>query len=1100
MSKSLTVALQHTFPSDVRQRGVGYYNRNAVQIEHADTTSVLASVAGSRQYAVSIQWPGSYVDVQCDCPYFEDHGYCKHVWATAMAYEARGIVPERLDGKATFDPNDPGSSEELESWMEQLHDGKTTPGSATRPPVAPESRWKRQLSALTGSSHMPPHLYLPAKASSVPQLHYFIEPGNMKAQRNGLVISVYDRKQRKNGAWSELRPHSLERERITTLIDPADIQIAAILLGASSSSGYYSYYSGTHKYEVERATLSLLLPMLCATGRCHVGGDAISEPQESLRMDGLEPWEFRLEISLDEKGTNYILAGALHRQGHRVSLDVPILLVQGGWIVWEDCISRLVDHDAFSWIMLLLQEKDIRVPSQQVDELMRSLVGAGTLPPLDLPTEQQYRQVRTTPQPGLRIRKPDRHFDSDLLVADVHFTYDGVRIEGASYGCGVYRPESHQLLLRDLPAEEAALQKLLSLGLQEDRYGDGAHLRLAPSRLPRIVATLVTEGWNVTADGSVYRRAGNFEVAVSSGIDWFDLHGAADFGGVKASLPQLLASLRKGESIVRLDDGSLGILPEEWLKKFGLLAQVGSVQGDGLRFKPTQAGFLDALLAAQPEATCDATFTRVREELRRFERIEPLSSPPGFTGELRPYQRDGLGWLHFLQRFGFGGCLADDMGLGKTVQVLALLESRRQLRAGPSTNGDRPRPSLVVVPRSLIFNWRQEAARFTPSLRVLDHTGTGRTRGRPDHFEEYDLILTTYGTMRRDAAHLKDWLFDYVIFDESQAIKNASSASAKAARLLSARHRLCLSGTPIENHLGELWSQFEVLNPGMLGASPALAVGVGGKGGPDEPTRQFLARVLRPFILRRTKSQVAKDLPEKTEQTLYCELDAAQRKQYDDLRDHYRQSLLTRITKEGMNKSKIQILEALLRLRQAAIHPGLIDKALTGESSAKLEALLPLLKDVQEGGHKALVFSQFTSMLSIVRSRLDDEQVVYEYLDGQTKDRQARVERFQTDPECGLFLISLKAGGLGLNLTAAEYVFLLDPWWNPAVEAQAIDRAHRIGQENRVFAYRLIAKDTVEDRILELQQSKRSLAEAIINADNSLIRNLSRQDLELLLG
>jgi SNF2 family DNA or RNA helicase len=257
---------------------------------------------------------------------------------------------------------------------------------------------------------------------------------------------------------------------------------------------------------------------------------------------------------------------------------------------------------------------------------------------------------------------------------------------------------------------------------------------------------------------------------------------------------------------------------------------------------------------------------------------------------------------------------------------------------------------------------------------------------------------------------------------------------------------------------------------------------------------------LRPFILRRTKDQVARDLPEKLEQTLYCELEPEQRRLYDQLRDHYRQSLLPRIEREGLNKSKIQVLEALLRLRQAAIHPGLIDKARLPHPSAKLELLLPQLSQVIEEGHKALVFSQFTSMLAIVRDRLEREAIPYEYLDGRTRDRGSRVQRFQNDPNTKLFLVSLKAGGLGLNLTAAEYVFLLDPWWNPAVEAQAIDRTHRIGQTRRVFAYRLIARDTVEEKILQLQQQKRRLADAIINADNSLIRNLTRDDLALLLS
>jgi SNF2 family DNA or RNA helicase len=265
-------------------------------------------------------------------------------------------------------------------------------------------------------------------------------------------------------------------------------------------------------------------------------------------------------------------------------------------------------------------------------------------------------------------------------------------------------------------------------------------------------------------------------------------------------------------------------------------------------------------------------------------------------------------------------------------------------------------------------------------------------------------------------------------------------------------------------------------------------------------TRGLLARALTPFVLRRTKEQVARDLPAKLEETLHCELDADQRARYDELREHYRHALLSRVSRDGIGRSAIHILEALLRLRQAACHPGLIDRSRVEDGSAKLDVLLARLAEVVDQGHKALVFSQFTSFLAIVRARLDRDRVCYEYLDGQTRNRAARVAHFQDAPDCPLFLVSLKAGGLGLNLTAADYVFLLDPWWNPAVEAQAIDRTHRIGQTRPVFAYRLIARDTVEERILELQQTKRDLADAVITADNSLIRTLSRDDLELLLS
>jgi SNF2 family DNA or RNA helicase len=354
--------------------------------------------------------------------------------------------------------------------------------------------------------------------------------------------------------------------------------------------------------------------------------------------------------------------------------------------------------------------------------------------------------------------------------------------------------------------------------------------------------------------------------------------------------------------------------------------------------------------------------------------------------------------------------------------------------------------------------------------------------------------------MLRDITQLSEIEFDYVVLDEAQAIKNASTASAKAVRLLRSSHRLALSGTPVENHLGELWSLFEFLNPGMLGEAKVLKMAGGLARNPSEEARSMLAHALRPFILRRTKRQVARELPEKTEQTIFCELDASQRKQYDELRRHYRDSLLQRVKQQGLGRSKMHVLEALLRLRQAACHPGLLDPKRGAESSAKLDTLMAQLDEVRQEGHKALVFSQFTSLLAIVRRRLDADNIRYEYLDGATRDRQTCVENFQNDDGCWLFLISLKAGGLGLNLTAAEYVFLLDPWWNPAVEAQAVDRAHRIGQTRPVFAYRLIARDTVEEKVLELQKSKRDLADAILGEDNSLIRDLKREDLELLLS
>jgi len=356
---------------------------------------------------------------------------------------------------------------------------------------------------------------------------------------------------------------------------------------------------------------------------------------------------------------------------------------------------------------------------------------------------------------------------------------------------------------------------------------------------------------------------------------------------------------------------------------------------------------LDAMLATQPQAACDATFTHLREELRRFQGVEAAEQPAGFVGQLREYQREGLGWMHFLRRFRFGGCLADDMGVGKTAQVLALLETRRELRV----QGELAGPWLVVVPKSLIFNWKQEAALFTPQLRILDYTGLSRN---DTDLAAYDLVLTTYGTLRRDALRLQQVAFDYVVLDESQAVKNANTESAKAVRLLHGTNRLALSGTPIENHLGELWSLFEFLNPGMLGASSVMQLAGGALRNPDEDTRKLLARALRPFLLRRTKEQVARELPAKHEQTIYCEMEPGQHKLYAELRQHYRDSLLRRIQNEGLERSTILVLEALLRLRQAACHPGLLDPKHLELSSAKLDVLLEQLRVVLDERSRGL--------------------------------------------------------------------------------------------------------------------------------------------------
>jgi superfamily II DNA or RNA helicase len=918
------------------------------------------------------------------------------------------------------------------------------------------------------------------------QVVYIIDiPASLEARTLVVRLSCRDRKV--TGEWAGPKTRGITFPGIEQLPDPADQQIVALLAGAKE---FYPTYEP--RFEVPERLQALVVRLIGQSDRALIRDDGGDEKMRPLAWDDGPPWQFWLEARADNAAQQYLFVGSLRRGEERRPLSSVLLASGGGVVLLGDRAALLDDQGAGHWIAPLRQQGVMRVPMAQIDPFLGEVLRLERLPRMELPDELRIQSVNVTPRPQLRVHSPTGSGQADRLPAELSFEYSGVVVPWAEPRSMIFQAEGRRLVMRDRRFETAAIDRLLGLGA---RRGDGsqADFQLHQRNFGRIIRELVTENWSVEADGRLYRGVRDMSLSVSSGIDWFELRGDVEFEGGRARLPDLLMAIRRGENTVRLNDGSYGMLPDSWLKKYGLLASLGDRDGDFIRFSQSQIGLLDALLAIHGQATCDEAFERARQALHNFDGIAPVDAAPTFVGTLRPYQREGLGWFEFLERFGFGGCLADDMGLGKTIQVLALLDARRARREAAAG------PSLIVVPKSLVFNWHQEAARFTPGLRLLDHTGMDRVRGT-DHLSDYDAIITTYGTLRRDVEFLKDAEFEYVILDEAQAIKNPGSESAKALRLVRGKHRLTLSGTPVQNHLGDLWSLFEFLNPGMLGSASVFTGSGSTLRNPDPETRGMLSRALRPFILRRTKEQVASDLPEKLEQTIYCELEGEQRQLYDELRIYYRQSLLEQIDRFGMGKSKMQVLEALLRLRQAALHPGLIDKARCAETSAKLEMLLPQLDEVIDEGHKALVFSQFTSMLAIVRDRLDRQNITYEYLDGKTRDREERVMRFQNDPDCKLFLVSLKAGGLGLNLTAADYVFLLDPWWNPAIEQQAIDRAHRIGQTRRVYACRLIAKDTVEEKVLALQQTKRDLADAIITSDNSVMRTLGREDLDLLLS
>jgi SNF2 family DNA or RNA helicase len=580
----------------------------------------------------------------------------------------------------------------------------------------------------------------------------------------------------------------------------------------------------------------------------------------------------------------------------------------------------------------------------------------------------------------------------------------------------------------------------------------------------------------------------NFRIEASSGIDWFDMKVEMHFGDQFVSLSEIKKALLKKQNYIELKDGTLGLLPQEWLAKHADLFKFGRIDGDSLQLSKLHFTLIDDLSSQIDSAAIQQEILEKKQKLLNFKEIKNLPLPKNVKADLRQYQAEGYKWLHFLDEFGWGGCLADDMGLGKTLQILTFLQEQRNRFPNAIT--------LVVMPTTLIFNWQAEAEKFCPDLKVYIHRGISRAKDTKV-FKKYDLILTTYGTMRSDIDMLKDYVFHYVVLDESQAIKNPASQTSKAVKLLKAKNRLAMTGTPIENNTFDLYSQFDFLNPGFLGSEEffqsEFATPID-KHQDVEKTAQ-LRKMVYPFMLKRTKEEVAKDLPDKTETILFCEMDKKQRKVYETFRESYRQKIVEKMTLEGKEKSAMLILEALLKLRQICDSPALLSDE--GEFPADSAKLDELIREIEENAsnHKILIFSQFLKMLELIRKHLEKENIIYEYLDGSTSDRAAKVKRFQGDKACRVFLISLKAGGVGINLTEADYVYLVDPWWNPAVEQQAIDRTHRIGQTKKVFAYKMICKDTIEEKILTLQARKKSLATDLISAEAGFIKKLSQDDI-----
>jgi non-specific serine/threonine protein kinase len=1055
------------------QRGLRYANQGRVQIIDIGPSSARFLVQGTRPepYKVYLEAFGNDLLHDCTCPMGESNAFCKHCVAAAIT------LRRTLQGE--------GGTSSAGVWKMRLKQLLTLPS------LQPATQKASDYLIVFGLSHgyyeniyylRPYWLLVRRIRSRLPEE----DPPQTPEAWNAWLISEG---RMLRSYFHEHVPSRRQRVRVLNA-PPAVVPLAYALASAG-------------KYSPSPVPLGEVLEALIAWGvPIYPSPLTLTEPLKVAR----EGVETVLALEAVEGGLR--MGAHLRVQGKvvevvevkEVTKQPPWLLVNKEWLL-QPPLQGLT-----AWLRAL--ETPLFVPQEEVDDF-RDRYLPRLLTKLGRPLEGgvvTYETLRAEPVPRLYLREV-----GETLGAELRFGYGEHEVVYQSPPPEVTTledprdPWKFYRLQRDVEAErrwhhEAAQAKYgLKRGTQ-----DAPALLLLRARTHPVdflldkVPKLAAAGFEIYGEENltkvrVSRHQPTLSVNITSGIDWFDVRAVVQFGEQTVSLAEIRRALRKKRRYVKLADGSIGRLPEEWLERykrlFGLATETDEAN-DTLRFADFHAAMLEELAEEAEQARADQAFRERVARLRDFQGIAERPLPAGLRGQLRPYQVAGYHWLHFLHDYGFGGILADDMGLGKTVQVLAFLLSLRE-------NGHAQAADLIVVPRSLLINWQREVEKFTPTLKVL--TYFGHQRPPVSAFADYDLVLTTYGVMRVDNEKLRAYRFHYIVLDESQAIKNPLAKTSRAARRLQSEHRLAMTGTPVENNTFELWAQFAFVMPGLLGSldyfKEEFVKPI--EKGQDEKTAQTLRRMVYPFILRRTKEQVAPELPPRTERVIYCPMEPAQRRFYFKLRDYYRELLVGLIEEEGLDKSRMKILEGLLRLRQASNHPKLIDPDFRGDSG-KMEVLLETLETLYSEGHKALVFSQFVQMLRLVRKALDARGIPYAYLDGRTRKRQQQVDRFQHDPSVPFFLISLKAGGVGLNLTAADYVIHIDPWWNPAVERQASDRTHRIGQDKPVFIFKLITRESVEEKVLQLQERKKELVEKLIATESGFFKELSPEDVRAL--
>lgn len=1032
------ISLQNKFKTLVleknQKKGLELFNQGRTLMVADSENSFDFSVRDRNHYQVKINKTTPNLST-CTCSEFEDGYWCRHIWSAVLKAEFEHNKKEKLSQtpstksstrSVTAAPIHASTTMTEEKSLVQM-----TPVTQTQSvPFADD--WRHKFNrALEQNQH----------TSTYEQRQIFVVNFQKSKDTNRIIIEPWLQEKLPNGQWGPIR--------------------SASLLQSESS----------------------ILPSVAFGFLQHLFQQGLLYFQSFQKNRFLEPLEISTEV-LDfdlslSKISDHYYARAVFRSGHK-----SFELSQVDEIIYPFVLSGNILYEAdfkghVSLFEILKKERAIEIPEASVNEYLDLMFRSAPQLSLVLPPELEFEIKKEKPQVRLNIQKienlkPPYQVEFEIMYGDKMVN--------------LLKPESwindipnRVKIARDLEKEKIIWSKFREAGLLGSNKIKNKNLTyLGYDFLMDALEVASHEDWLIHMDKKVLSRGQSYNAKMSSGIDWFEVHADFKFSGTDQGLqlPEVLKALDRNERLIQNENGEWLYIPQQWSQKFKLLNKLSLKNKDNIKISKVQALFLSSFFLNDDNFLFEEKASSLENILDHLRQLPEQNPAENFMGQLRPYQKKGLGWIELLKENQIGGILADDMGLGKTVMMLASFRS--------VTNN----PTLIVAPKSLIFNWAKEIQRFIPEAKVIEYTGTKR-KELLEEVNASSIIVTTYHTLRQDIEEFKKIKFDLFVMDEAHYIKNSDSQSYMACKLIEAHHKFALTGTPIENSLQDLFSILSIVNPGLVSESSSQKVEK------DSEALKVLSKALQPFVLRRTKEQVLTDLPAKVETVLYCELSPDEKKKYDELKNFYWSQVSDKMSNKTQG-AQFHILEALLRLRQAACHFGLLDKEKAVIPSAKFEMLLEQIETIRAEGKKALIFSQFTSLLKILSQFIEEKNLKYVYLDGKTKDREAVVDEFQNNPDVSLFLVSLKAGGVGLNLTAAEYVYILDPWWNPAVENQAIDRAHRIGQKNKVFAYKIIAKDTIEEKILELQKSKLDLAKNVIGTDTSLLKSLSMDDLKYL--